>query len=266
MSRIYPFLSTLSLRRATQNELYFHISLCDFYPRSPCGERPKRTTRVTFAMYFYPRSPCGERRTAGCTKTRTEAFLSTLSLRRATRRRVQGHHTELISIHALLAESDPELRCKNGERRYFYPRSPCGERHMIHPLLCNAKPNFYPRSPCGERPWGLTGGLSCDDYFYPRSPCGERLFRLFFIVFDLFRFLSTLSLRRATFKRWCVRNYVDISIHALLAESDACITTITICIALFLSTLSLRRATHQAWSGNQQPAISIHALLAESDQ
>ena len=22
---------------------------------------------------------------------------------------------------------------------------------MIHPLLCNAKPNFYPRSPCGER-------------------------------------------------------------------------------------------------------------------
>ena len=22
---------------------------------------------------------------------------------------------------------------------------------MIHPRLCNAKPNFYPRSPCGER-------------------------------------------------------------------------------------------------------------------
>ena len=34
-----------------------------------------------------------------------------------------------------------------------------------------------------------------------------------------------------------------ISIHALLAESDECTTTITICTALFLSTLSLRRAT-----------------------
>ena len=22
---------------------------------------------------------------------------------------------------------------------------------MIHPRLCNVKPNFYPRSPCGER-------------------------------------------------------------------------------------------------------------------
>ena len=41
----------------------------------------------------------------------------------------------------------------------FYPRSPCGER-LIHPLLCNAKPNFYPRSPCGERPDTLTDDVS----------------------------------------------------------------------------------------------------------
>ena len=36
---------------------------------------------------------------------------------------------------------------------------------------------------------------------------------------------------------------MSISIHALLAESDACITTTITCIASFLSTLSLRRAT-----------------------
>ena len=57
-----------------------------------------------------------------------------------------------------------------------------------------------------------------------------------------------------------------ISIHALLAESDAtqaCDTRQTI---QFLSTLSLRRATCAAMSGMAKRLdISIHALLAESD-
>ena len=78
-------------------------------------------------------------------------FLSTLSLRRATRR-------------------CPTRRCP---RRNFYPRSPCGERlqsglciiiiivflstlslrratlpRCVNPMQCE---NFYPRSPCGER-------------------------------------------------------------------------------------------------------------------
>ena len=81
-------------------------------------------------------------------------------------------------------------------------------------------------------------------HFYPRSPCGER--------------------------RYLVNTYhriFGISIHALLAESDAnwfdlwgwaeyfyprspcgerpCITIIIICTASFLSTLSLRRATNR---------------------
>ena len=56
-----------------------------------------------------------------------------------------------------------------------------------------------------------------------------------------------------------------ISIHALLAESD-CITTITTCIVWrFLSTLSLRRATALGLPGWLRVLISIHALLAESD-
>ena len=33
-----------------------------------------------------------------------------------------------ISIHALLAESDGFALLVNGGARYFYPRSPCGER------------------------------------------------------------------------------------------------------------------------------------------
>ena len=57
------------------------------------------------------------------------------------------------------------------------------------------------------------------------------------------RFLSTLSLRRATSpgKHW--RCKADISIHALLAESDLCTGVLP----------------------HNRPCISIHALLAESD-
>ena len=33
------FLSTLSLRRATTADIASFAGLCNFYPRSPCGER-----------------------------------------------------------------------------------------------------------------------------------------------------------------------------------------------------------------------------------
>ena len=101
----------------------------------------------------------------------------------------------------------------------FYPRSPCGERRkLLHPSR-PGKINFYPRSPCGERRIFLDLTLQERD-FYPRSPCGER------------RWLRCWQLAAR-----------DISIHALLAESDDCdILSIERCNS-FLSTLSLRRAT-----------------------
>ena len=36
-----------------------------------------------------------------------------------------------ISIHALLAESDPSILGQHCFSPYFYPRSPCGERHAF---------------------------------------------------------------------------------------------------------------------------------------
>ena len=44
---------------------------------------------------------------------------------------------------------------------------------MIHPHSCNAK-YFYPRSPCGERRANVNIDIIITSYFYPRSPCGER--------------------------------------------------------------------------------------------
>ena len=122
------FLSTLSLRRATLYVIIVSLSDNDFYPRSPCGERPYCIITKSCYNNFYPRSPCGERRKFGFTHTAQElflstlslrratdlfhvctslvVFLSTLSLRRATRRNLQGPAGRHISIHALLAESD----------------------------------------------------------------------------------------------------------------------------------------------------------------
>ena len=59
---------------------------------------------------------------------------------------------------------------------------------------------------------------------------------------------------------------IQISIHALLAESDPNKEKHTMKKAeLFLSTLSLRRATAIATTATFNMPISIHALLAESD-
>ena len=100
-------------------------------------------------------------------------------------------------------------------------------------------------------------------YFYPRSPCGERL-----TVFSIFQvviiFLSTLSLRRATVYLASQTFDIDISIHALLAESDAGLklvkanTRISIHALLAESDVKNARACLDI-------VISIHALLAESD-
>ena len=81
-------------------------------------------------------------------------------------------------------------------QKYFYPRSPCGERRSarcslretaaisIHALLAESDVeevsgdtwarDFYPRSPCGERLPHTQHSFLHPANFYPRSPCGER--------------------------------------------------------------------------------------------
>ena len=129
--------------------------------------------------------------------TNAMLFLSTLSLRRATLEQSSSYNAYLISIHALLAESDwPPVR-DIIQWEDFYPRSPCGERPLkrylailgnvisIHALLAESDAD------------SLTDDVSTGG------------------------FLSTLSLRRATWPGLLARPFLLISIHALLAESDS---------------------------------------------
>ena len=104
------FLSTLSLRRATYPAASCRPRGGDFYPRSPCGERPAHWLRKSWESKFL--STLSLRRATVHTFYRIDGisiFLSTLSLRRATYAK---------SVHDKM-------------HRYFYPRSPCGERRCI---------------------------------------------------------------------------------------------------------------------------------------
>ena len=82
-------------------------------------------------------------------------FLSTLSLRRATLKLGKFEVVIMISIHALLAESDSLRHDIHEALTDFYPRSPCGERLLPRVLRRFTLCHFYPRSPCGERPLKL---------------------------------------------------------------------------------------------------------------
>ena len=125
-----------------------------------------------------------------------------------------------ISIHALLAESDKPTTGRNNKHDVFLstlslrratnccPYLSSFTRISIHALLAES-----------DRHYGLLRP-SRVGYFYPRSPCGERpsAGRLQIIYRG---FLSTLSLRRATYLASQTFDIDKISIHALLAESDS---------------------------------------------
>ena len=144
-------------------------------------------------------------------------FLSTLSLRRATRAESGQRRSLDISIHALLAESDVYLALLN---------------RAIHKFLSTLSLRRATKSDTATGfPLSFLSTLSLRRATPPVKSHGkERVF------------LSTLSLRRATIDLTFFDRPIYISIHALLAESDA-----------------------QGFSTLHHILISIHALLAESD-
>ena len=148
----------------------------------------------------------------------------------------------LISIHALLAESDRSTGQRPQQGSDFYPRSPCGERrtNVRHQLkICAIS---------------IHALLAESDLNAIINHCIPEVL-----------FLSTLSLRRATARPICGKRSINISIHALLAESDHLTRTATQSPPYFYprSPCGERQPQYHDWQ--PAPKISIHALLAESD-
>ena len=213
----------------------------NFYPRSPCGERPlgilgrrlwygisihallaesdrQNPGEHYVAFHFYPRSPCGER--PGCQRP-----------------------------------------CERPTRD-FYPRSPCGERR---PSLSGTARHtyFYPRSPCGERLVRQPTPIRDNKFLSTlslRRATGQQS-----KTSTAPRFLSTLSLRRATYGR-----INDISRLIFLSTLSLRRATLGAGSVRGISSNFYPRSPcgerpELDTLANTSPFISIHALLAESD-
>ena len=139
------------LAESDYDGLIASANFCNFYPRSPCGER---LFSFRFSVFDF-------------------LFLSTLSLRRATAEAFIMTNWTIISIHALLAESDIPLLLG------------CTMIHIsIHALLAESDSHgcyslrypaqFLSTLSLRRATWPRAMNPSCL-YFYPRSPCGERL-------------------------------------------------------------------------------------------
>ena len=103
----------------------------------------------------------------------------------------------VISIHALLAESDSPASVTPAASRNFYPRSPCGERpHPVRVLVGVIKISIH----------ALLAESDQTAYFFLSDG----------IEISIHALLAESDRRRG------VHCYLDniISIHALLAESD----------------------------------------------
>ena len=260
-----PFLSTLSLRRATQ---YW-------------------ATRARAAQLFLSTLSLRRATSLRASISGRASFLSTLSLRRATKERkvliadVYIFRSTLSLRRATRSRGSPRILVRD-----FYPRSPCGERlHigrgcvMIHRISIHAllAESDYERSPISltaaeflstpslrratadsdssktylvisihtllaESDSGLMlSRISAKD-FYPRPPCGER--RRWQIEQDRRKkFLSTLSLRRATYESEH-QAFEDYNFYPRSPCGERpYMTAANSTRRAFLSTLSLRRAT-----------------------
>ena len=193
---VIHFLSTLSLRRATRCKPCADRGSSFFYPRSPCGERLKLLSVGPAGSLFLSTLSLRRATLPGSVSSEILHFLSTLSLRRATYPAASCRPHVAFSIHALLAESDSSYSLLARLARFFYPRSPCGER----PSRCAAAYLswiFYPRSPCGER---RNGGDVAD-------------------ALQVFSIHALLAESDSQHEKINSTNY-KFSIHALLAESD----------------------------------------------
>ena len=259
-------------------------------------------------------------------------FLSTLSLRRATGR---GPHSPLvwqISIHALLAESDhgtcivflsllvflSTLSLRRATRKvfvalipdkYFYPRSPCGERPQAAQKA--AEDAAFLSTLSLRRATIPTLGSHAHPGISIHALLAESDSLRSTLRVSCITFLSTLSLRRATYSRrcrcragihfyprspcgerqrprWLIDFIINISIHALLAESDSSAVRLgSYSSVLFYprSPCGERRGAVICYLDNivfyprspcgerrkpralksRRMVFSIHALLAESD-
>ena len=264
-SRVVPFLSTPSARRATYTDTITltasEISIHALREEGDLSPFKKGDIGASISIHALREEgdPSGYRRCKPLSK-----FLSTPSARRATVEATVSASAKNISIHALREEGDAAAAKSSATMPDFYPRPPRGGRHgewwdswdsgaiSIHALReegDDAGINterlswIFLSTPSARRATALlVKYIVGEKYFYPRPPRGGRPAALWTLAEEA-KFLSTPSARRATSIGSAQTHSSAISIHALREEGDCSWQSQLLPAWKFLSTPSARRAT-----------------------
>ena len=215
--RSFIFQSTLPAWGATPQVSTRLSASHDFNPRSPRGERPRRSRCSKIRSNFNPRSPRGERHTSQDFGITDMQFQSTLPAWGATEAPAR-----------LLRLRDFNPRSPRGERRRqksggrawenFNPRSPRGERREATIFLVTAG-RFQSTLPA----WGATYRSSLSSLsvqFQSTLPAWGATFVVVFIMIASLVFQSTLPAWGATVREQRCLGHEQISIHAPRVGSD----------------------------------------------
>ena len=133
-----------------------HVRQGYFNPRSPHGERRQLLNICTISKVFQSTLPARGATTSVESLAMNIIFQSTLPARGAT-----AQHPDTLAEGTFQSTlpargATRRKRSKTLKARYFNPRSPHGERHLLLPP-CPHPRHFNPRSPHGERRYSLTG-------------------------------------------------------------------------------------------------------------
>ena len=146
-------------------------------------------------------------------------FQSTLPVWGATAAGGRPCRSDWISIHAPRVGSDCQHRGEAAGNGDFNPRSPCGERRPLLPVMRYADCISIHAPRVGSDSFS-DWAVFVTSYFNPRSPCGERLPCPHFLLAG-FLFQSTLPVWGATAYGMDAATAYQISIHAPRVGSDS---------------------------------------------
>ena len=168
------FLSTLPARGATAAAERAGENSFNFYPRSPRGERLfQQHTGAGEIIQFLSTLPARGATDKTDTYDPADKFLSTLPARGATAFLLQA--LDCFPFLSTLPARGATLLPLwfGGAMKYFYPRSPRGERHRLA-LPAPGRLCISIHAPREGSDINALQALGTALHFYPRSPRGER--------------------------------------------------------------------------------------------
>ena len=217
--RLWQFLSTLSLRRATSRPRLLSGCRAKFLSTLSLRRATKSLSNSAGSVHnFYPRSPCGER----LQQKQHKGAYKNISIHALLAESDHSLRWEVfknpISIHALLAESDRDFQYEIGKTYEISIHALLAESdlHRVGIILLIVRflsTLSLRRATIRNELAALVAEFLSTLSLRRATSCPSR-------SIGLVIFLSTLSLRRATHSNAFLRGVYDISIHALLAESD----------------------------------------------